>query len=209
MDVCRKWGLMFLLFPLLVLCLPTRGFPEGELDGCALCLHAGNRSDFKACLEALDGKDLSVLLGNGKPAAAQPTTQNAIPEICESISDGNDNAMSIGFRLCIVLKDAAEEKIIEALGVAMLKNPNAFLIDLQSMMDFSKVKNVSGPFEEYFWNAFMETDFGYQGPLEDEWKAMQQRKEIILNLKDPAVKDAREYILEMLDEKMQALPSGI
>ncbi|MGH7739046.1 MAG: hypothetical protein ACREL1_02760 [bacterium] len=209
MSVHWKWGLMFFLFPPLALCLPAGGFSGTDLNACALCLRAGHRSDLNACLAALDGKVLSALSGNGKPIGGRPTHPKAVFEICESISDGNGGAMDMGFRLGVILNDAPEEEIVEALGGSMMKNPSAFLISLQSMMDFSGMKKISGPFEEYFWNAFMETDFGYQGPLEEEAKEMRRRKGMVLNLKDPAVKEARRYILEMLDEKIQALPTGM
>ncbi len=205
METSLKFKIVFFPFFSLALLMTKVSAAQVNPNPCALCIQHQGGQNLDLCLKSLEAKDLSFLSGRLEPISVWEADEDVLPKLCERIRSGDGEALSIGFRLAVVLDEASNGDLIEALGESMLKNPTGFLEKLQDMMDFGKKENVVGPLKECYWSAFIDSDFGYGRQPGGEPRAIRKRREAIQKVHKPVLKEVQTYILELLDEKLRRL----
>jgi hypothetical protein len=207
MKVFLKSAITFLFFFSPILLSADTAVIPAHQDNCVLCIREG-KANCGGCLEELERRDLSFLSGNREPVSGWMVDENIVLKLCRQVEAGDNKALAIGLRLAVILDGRLDEDLIEALGRSMAENPEKFLGNLQSMLDFSKKGNQEGLVKKYFWDAFMESDFGCGDKVEKELMALTKRKETIQKIDDRSLEEARTYLLTMLNEKIDELSSG-
>lgn len=178
-------------------------------DPCALCIQGkGGGQKCDPCLKELEEKDFNFLSGHQEPVTIWKADGDILPKLCKRIRSGDDIALSMGFRLAVVLDEESNQDVIEALCDSIMKNPTGFLEQLQITIDFCKKENEVGPLKECYWNAFINNDFGCGNQPEQELKAVRQRKETVQKIRNPRIKEAQRFILELFNEKIIRLNAG-
>ncbi len=196
-----------LIIPFLLLALPVLSRAETvrllNLDGCMSCpVEAGKAG--RECLEQLEKLDLLFLSGSRR-TRDWTVDEKTLLTLCKRVKNGDRTALEIGFRLVVVLNGESEERLIEALGKSMENEPGQFLIVLQGVIDFARRGNQAGSVKKSLWDDFISSDLGYGDKLEQQIAAARKRREEIQEVDDLSVKEAKAYVLDMLDEKIQDL----